>query len=266
MRFFRVTALLLLVVAGLGGGRSWAEGPIRLRVMSYNIHHAEGVDHKLDVARIARVISAEKPDIVSLQEVDKKVKRTGGVDQAAELGRLTGMQVAFGGNIELQGGEYGNAVLSRLPIRASENQRLPNVAQGEQRGLLITQLQLADNAGIVLFGATHFDHRNDDAERFQSAAAVERVLGRHETAASARLTLLAGDLNDGPESRTLRTLGENWRSVNDRPLPTIPVDRPSRQIDFILYRPRERARVVSVRVLDEAVASDHRAIVADVEF
>ena len=38
--------------------------PIHLRVLSYNIHHAEGVDRKLDVERIARVIRSTEPDDV----------------------------------------------------------------------------------------------------------------------------------------------------------------------------------------------------------
>ena len=78
--------------------------PTRLRVLSYNIHHAEGVDRKLDVDRIAGVILSIKPDLVALQEVDQKVKRTGSVDQPAVLARLTEMNVVFGANIELQGG------------------------------------------------------------------------------------------------------------------------------------------------------------------
>src|SRR5690606_15119708 len=101
-----------------------APAALRLRVLSYNIHHAEGVDRKLDVERIAKIIVAAKPDLVALQEVDQKVTRTRGVDQPAELARLTGMHMAFGGNIRLQGGEYGNAVLSRWPIKAQKNHLL----------------------------------------------------------------------------------------------------------------------------------------------
>ena len=41
-----------------------------LRLVAYNIHHGEGMDGKLDLERIARVIAAEKPDLVALQEVD----------------------------------------------------------------------------------------------------------------------------------------------------------------------------------------------------
>ena len=52
-----------------------------LRVLSYNIHHAEGIDGKLDVARIARVINDCQPDLVALQEVDKLVERTESIDQ-----------------------------------------------------------------------------------------------------------------------------------------------------------------------------------------
>lgn len=112
-----------------------ASGATLLRVLSYNIHHGEGVDGKLDLDRIARTIQSVEPDLVALQEVDRKVTRTGGIDQPAELARLTKMQVAFGGNIVLQGGDYGNAVLSRWPIRRHENHKLPRFDNGEQRSV-----------------------------------------------------------------------------------------------------------------------------------
>ena len=48
-------------------------------------------------------------------------------------------------------------------------------------------------------------------------------------------------------------------------LPTSPVVNPRRQIDYVLYRPGNRWRVVEVRVLDEAVASDHRPVLAVLE-
>ena len=54
--------------------------------------------------------------MVALQEVDNKTNRTGKIDQAAELSRLTKMFYIFGSNIEFQGGHYGNAILSRFPV------------------------------------------------------------------------------------------------------------------------------------------------------
>jgi hypothetical protein len=47
--------------------------------------------------------------------------------------------------------------------------------------------------------------------------------------------------------------------------PTIPVGKPARQIDYVLFRPARRWRTREVQVLDEVVASDHRAILAVIE-
>lgn len=232
--------------------------PTTLRVMTYNVHHGEGTDGKLDLARIARVITEAKPDIVALQEVDRKVERTGRVDQPAELGRLTDMEVVFGGNIELQGGQYGNAVLSRLPIVRHKNHLLPVVDRSEQRGVLEVELNAAD--GRVTFMATHLDHRRPDAERLASAKAINELIGKQSLPA-----ILAGDLNAVPESAVLAEIVKQWTNTAREPMPTIPVTRPERQIDYVLVRPAQRWRVSEARVLDEAVASDHRAVVVVVE-
>src|SRR4051812_5905020 len=70
--------------------------PPRIRVMTYNTHHGEGTDRKLDLPRIARIISDSKADLVALQEVDSMTKRTNGVDQTAEYAKLTGLHGVFG--------------------------------------------------------------------------------------------------------------------------------------------------------------------------
>ena len=41
-----------------------------LKVMSYNIHHGEGTDRRLDLERIAAVIADSGADIVALHELD----------------------------------------------------------------------------------------------------------------------------------------------------------------------------------------------------
>lgn len=235
--------------------------PIRLRVLSYNIHHAEGVDRKLDVERVARVIRTVKPDIVALQEVDKKVKRTQGIDQPAELARLTKMQVVFDANIKLQGGHYGNAILSRFPITRHKNHLLPSIDNSEQRGVMEAEITLPGSKSPLMFYATHLDYRADNRERLASVKAINELAAKHPQASA----LLAGDLNDTPESKTLKRLETVWTPANEKPLATVPVNRPKKQIDFILYRPQDRWKVVEVNVLDEAVASDHRAIFAVLE-
>lgn len=237
-----------------------ADSP-RLRVLSYNIHHGEGVDGRLDLKRIAGVIRAARPDVVALQEVDRKAQRTGGVDQSAELARLTEMHMAFGGNIELPGGDYGNAVLSRLPIRRHENHKLPCFDNGEQRGVLEVEIDWPGHSQPLLFFATHLDHRRPGEERLASAKAINELVARRLE----RPALLAGDLNDVPTSPVLAEFDKQWHRTSEQTLPTIPVSKPARQIDFILYRPQGSWRVLECRVLDEAVASDHRAIFAVLE-
>jgi len=65
------------------------------RMMTFNIHHGEGVDGRIDLERIAAVIRDERADIVALQEVDKGVERTARRDLAEELSKLTGMKALF---------------------------------------------------------------------------------------------------------------------------------------------------------------------------
>src|SRR6185436_4143043 len=120
MRFALTTLLCLGPFCGCA-----RQEPVEIRIMSYNIRHGEGMDGRVDLARIADVIRRASPDVVALQEVDRGVQRTGGVDEPAMLGELAGMQSIFEKNIPYQGGEYGNAVLTRLPILYHQNHLLP---------------------------------------------------------------------------------------------------------------------------------------------
>ena len=239
----------------------WSEESLRIRILCYNIHHAEGVDRKLDLNRIGKLIKTVNPDVVALQEVDQNVRRTRNVNQPKVLSEITGLDVVFGKNIPLQDGHYGNVLLSRFEIQHYKNHQLPNFEQGEQRGVIEATLKLPGGWGALCFMATHLDHRGDEKERLASATAIRKI-------AQARMdqpTILAGDLNATPDSATLMRFFETWTSANQDPRPTVPVTQPERQIDYILFRPQARWRVVEVKVLEEAVASDHRAIFADLE-
>ena len=233
---------------------------LRLRILSYNIHHAEGVDGKLDIPRIAQVILSADPDLVALQEVDKNTIRTGKVNQDIELSRLTKMNSVFGSNITFQGGQYGNAILSKFPIIKNKNFLLPNVDSGEQRGLLQSQIQIS-NKENVLFFSTHLDHRRSDTERLASAKAINQIISLDNKSPA----ILAGDFNDVPDSPTLKELGKVWLRTNKKILRTIPASKPSRQIDYIFVQPKERWKIIESQVLDEDTASDHRAIFSIIE-
>jgi endonuclease/exonuclease/phosphatase family metal-dependent hydrolase len=119
------------------GGTAEAQS---IAILSYNIHYGEGMDGKIDLRRIAAVIKSVSPDAVALQEVDRRTERSGGVDQAVELEQLTGLKMIFGRTVELQGGEYGNAILSRLPIKSFTNHPLPRTEGREARAVLAANL------------------------------------------------------------------------------------------------------------------------------
>ncbi len=263
MTLFTRLMLIALVTLPAVPTRLCAEepaGPLRVRVLSYNIHHGEGTDGKLDLERIAQIIRGAKPDLVALQEVDRDLPRTEKIDQPAELARLTGMHVAFGVNYQFDGGDYGNAVLSRSPLRRYLNHRLPMPVPGEPRGVLEVEIELGSGEGLVLF-ATHLDHRPVDRSRRESAVAINKLAAD----AASRLSLLAGDLNATPESEVLRILRSEWQLPGDKPLLTSPAGSPRRQIDYVLMRPAARWRVIEQQVLDEPVASDHRPILMTLE-
>ncbi len=254
----RILSVLLLLVVGVGSVWSEEGKPKRtLRVLTYNIHHGEGTDRKLDLERIAKVITEVRPDLVAVQEVDNKAKRTNSVDQTAELAKLTKMHAKFGPAIDLQGGEYGQAILSKYPIRMLTVHKLPNEGKREQRIAVAAEVQIGDAGPTLLFVSTHLDHERDDL-RQEQATKLNELFGQAKG-----LVLLAGDLNSTPESKPLTILAKNWKPAErGKPLLTIPVAKPRRQIDFVLHRPVDKLDVSEVRVLTEAVASDHRALLA----
>ena len=96
--------------------------PIRppqiIRVMQFNIHAGVSRYGGVGLARIAEEIRAAHPDIVSLNEVDSGTIRSGRADEAAYLGRATGLRAVYGPNLfGYDGGRFGNAILSRYPIQ-----------------------------------------------------------------------------------------------------------------------------------------------------
>ena len=237
---------------------SQAVAPITLRVLSYNIHHGEGNDRKLDLPRLAKIITSVNPDLVLLQEVDQNVARSGKVDQPKVLAELTKMEFCFGSNLALQGGGYGNAILSRYKIERHDNHLLPSLDGGEQRGVLVAEISLPGRAPTLRVAATHFDYRGKEDERLASVAWLTEKLVKEQTVA----TILGGDLNATRETETLKKLGAHWKIAGETETPTIPTDKPERQIDFVLCRPDDAWEVVEVKVLEEPIASDHLPILA----
>src|SRR4029077_899069 len=125
--------------------------PLTLRVLTYNIHHGEGTDGRFDLSRLADVVTSVHPDLVALQEVDQGTERASGVSELTELARLTDMHPAFGKAMDYLGGQYGVAVLSRLPLLRAHNDPLPSFADREPRTALTVEVDAGDHGPLVEF-------------------------------------------------------------------------------------------------------------------
>jgi endonuclease/exonuclease/phosphatase family metal-dependent hydrolase len=257
-----LAALLLPSFAACQTGAR-QDAPKPFRVMTYNIHHGEGLDGKVDLQRIADLIKHEQADIVALQEVDKGVARTARRDLPAELATLTGMSCVFSNNFHFQQGEYGNAVLTRLPVQCWTNSYYKMLRTGEQRGIL--QVVLKVQGRELAFMNTHVDYRADDTERLSNVAEIQQIIQSYR----GRPMILCGDFNDTPGSRTCRKLGESfndaWASVAAGDGFTIPAENPRKRIDYIWIG--NDGSILPLKAwVPESAASDHRPVVAEFRF
>lgn len=258
--YLAVLASLCLVV-GCGSPHE-PKQPVQFRVMTYNIHHGEGLDGKVDLLRIAQLIKEQGADIVALQEVDKGVERTARRDLPAELAALTGMTCVFSNNFHHQGGEYGNAVLTKFPVKRWTNLHYQMLRPGEQRGIL--QLVLDVRGREVVFLNTHIDYRGDDSERWVNVGEIEGLAKQYQ----GKPIIMCGDFNDTPESRVCRRLSQTfedtWALIGKGDGWTIPVEAPRKRIDYLWISKDKSLTPLKVWV-PKSEASDHLPVVAEFE-
>ena len=243
-----------------------------LRVMTYNIYGARATSpaNAADLDAIAEVIRRQNPDFVTLNEVDVFTNRTGkDVHQARDLAEKLGMEWHFSKAIDRDGGEYGNAVLSKYPILEKRSYRLPCAAEqpGEDRSLCVIRVQI-DGKDLYV-ASTHLDHLSGDASRLVQATEIRRI---RDTELEGDL-ILCGDLNAIPSSNVIATMTSFLTNTGPIDQYTFPSDDPSRKIDYIMYAPIEHFGVQNCQVVsrgDQQVggvdASDHRPVIADIRF
>jgi endonuclease/exonuclease/phosphatase family metal-dependent hydrolase len=260
LNFFMLRLLVISFVTAIIASTGLAQ-PATVRVMSYNIHHGEGLDKKIDLERIAKLILEAKADIVGLQEVDRGCERTQKRDLPAELAKLTGMHVHFEKNIPYQGGEYGNAVLSRLPIKRAKNTHYKMLRPGEQRGAL--QLVLDVHGRDVLFMNTHIDYRPDDAERLMNVEELKAIVS--DATKEKQPVIITGDFNSLPGSRTHERmkafLTDAWEIAGKGDGFSYPAEKPIKRIDYIFVS-LDSVEPVKTEVL-HSLASDHLPVITE---
>ncbi|HEY1006893.1 MAG TPA: endonuclease/exonuclease/phosphatase family protein [Sphingobacteriaceae bacterium] len=257
-----LAAFLWVVSASVQTGSRSAGIP--LKVMTYNIHHANPPSRPgmIDIEAIVRVIRKENPDLVALQEVDVMTKRSGNIDQAAEIAGRLGMRFSFGKAIDHDGGEYGVAVLSRYPISDATVHRLPtdSATKGEPRVVAAVRVALPGEK-YVRFAATHLDAQGNPLNRRLQVAEINRLAAAEELP-----FILAGDLNAVPESDAIRDLEKQFVSTCGPCEPTFPQIDPKKTIDYIAVSKASPYLVKSHRVIGEHYASDHLPVIAEILF
>lgn len=231
-----------------------------LKVLSYNIHHANPPIRKdsIDLSAIIQVIKDSDADLVALQEVDSNTDRSGLGNQAQQIGDALGMQVFFGKAIDFQNGAYGVAILSRFPILKSKVYKLPSKpeTQGEPRVLAMSLIQLPDDRSIW-FASTHFDSQKEDTNR---RLQIQELLNITNTINLP--VLVAGDFNAVENSAVIASLDNLFTRTCTSCPPTIPVQNPTKAIDYIAFKPKSFFKIKSHIVIDEKYASDHLPVLS----
>ncbi|MBR6548588.1 MAG: endonuclease/exonuclease/phosphatase family protein [Clostridia bacterium] len=134
-----------------------------LRVATFNIH----ILSDASAATIAKDITDAGLDIVGLQEVDNNTIRTGKKDQAKLLADELGWYYGYSKAIDLEGGAYGHAIISKYPIKSYSTFQLPSGTE-EQRVCGHAVIQVGTQ--MVNFFNTHTTWTSLQSGQFQEIA------------------------------------------------------------------------------------------------
>ena len=170
--------LLLLLFSALFVLSAQAEDVLRL--MTYNVRNANGMDGICNYQRVANVINNARPDIVAIQELDSMTARSNRTDVLKELAERTQLHPCFAPAIDYDGGKYGIGILSKeTPLRV-QTFALPG--REEARTLLVAEFP------EYVFACTHLSLTEED--RMKSLEILKSV-----AANTRKPFFLAGDFN-----------------------------------------------------------------------
>ena len=203
--------------------------------------------------KLRKALKKQNLDVVGLQEVDNKTRRSKNVDQLKELAAATGLHAAFAPAMNFDGGRYGVALLSKWPLHNIHRVALPVVSGAEPRVLLWAQAKIDGEQWT--FAVTHFSSSRDaenavSAHRDQARVLAEALAGRE------RVIVLA-DLNSEATSRDLTPLSIIGNFVGLHLGPTYPARDPQLRLDHIIL---SRDLVAQQPEVIDLGCSDHRAL------
>jgi endonuclease/exonuclease/phosphatase family metal-dependent hydrolase len=229
-----------------------------MRIATYNIHKARGMDGRTSIKRIAAVLADVNADIVALQEVFSVCDTDDG--QVETLAEEFGFNAAFGCTRHHRGRPYGNAILSRWPIVSSHDMDI-TWQHREKRGCIRVDLNTPRGTLHVFnihMGTSYFERRYQVRSLISSKQLDDNLSGPR---------VLVGDFNEWIKGLTTKMLSQKFESLNlelhVRKRRSYPGLLPLMHLDHMYFeRPLHVAKVELVRTRLSKVASDHLPLVA----
>ncbi len=227
-----------------------------IKVASYNIRRAVGIDGRKDLNQIQQVLREIAADIIALQEVEMVPGVAGVSRQAHALAGLLGMNYAYGPVHRLKFGSVGNAILSKYPIVKETKHILPD--SRDERGCLQADID-AQGAHFSIFNM-HLGL--NQVSRYRHLKYIILPIMQD----SSIPTILAGDMNATPLMREMRMLSEYLHDTFQHNSGihgnTYPSDSPRVRIDYIFID--DKSRCSSFRIF-KSEASDHLPVTAAIK-
>ena len=237
-----------------------------IRLATYNIHKCVGIDRRYSPERIADVLRELEADVIALQEVVCHSDRGRREHQAEFLAEELGMNFCLGENRKHYGADYGNVILTRLPIVSFRNYDI-SVNRREPRGCLRADIEVDTEKHL------HFMNLHLGTSFFERRQQVRKLLVNHvlDEPGIVGSRVIAGDFNEWISGLTTRLFKSNFQSVDPKlhlgTMRTFPGIAPIFHLDHIYFDQQftlERASLHRSR--RSLLASDHLPIVADFEF
>jgi endonuclease/exonuclease/phosphatase family metal-dependent hydrolase len=285
-----------------------------MKLLSWNIQWCRGVDGRVDPERIVRVVRELAPDadVVCLQEVARgfdTLAGSAGEDQFARLGAgFEGWAALEGVAVDVphpNGGrrQFGNLLLSRLPVRQAARHLLPWPADADHADMpriAVEAVIEAPDVGDVRVATTHLGYYSA-AQRLAEVDGLRTLHAQacgHQRVRPARAdvsngpfhwrprpsaAVVCGDFNCEPGSpgyaRMLEAFGDGTPAFRD----AWQVMHPGREhdptvglfdtaqwprrfaCDFVFVSEDLEQRVKALRVDASSDASDHQAMLLTLE-
>ena len=238
----------------------------KIRIATYNIHKCVGIDRRFSPERIVEVLREVDADIIALQEVLSHTDSQRRENQAEFIAEELEMNFSLGENRLIKGGKYGNAVLSRLPLKTAENFDI-SIQRREPRGCLRTEIEITNSKSIQFFnlhlGTSYFERRKQ----------VHRLLAAHvlDHREFVGKRIIAGDFNEWTNGLTTQLFKKNFKTVDAKlhlgKTRTFPGILPIFHLDHIYFDADFKLKEAFLhRSRTALIASDHLPIVAEFEF